>query len=409
MVRHKLRDIQTRHIWEDLSYLTGEETQGRLSGTSGARKTANYLEQQLATSGYKTSFMPVDVPALRLTGRPTLLVGNHVFRHRMDFAELNAASSGGVAEGLLFVLHDGEDIDDGELIDKIVLITVRTDELDAPATADAAANAGVKALLVESGEPKWFHKSPNGGRNTRIPVLRVRQSVAEQLVHFQGESAYVALPLENRVLPCQNVIGYLPGTIDAVKTVVLTAHYDHVGDDPGGMRFPGAIDNASGVAILLELARVLAERRESLPFHVLVAFLTGEESGMIGAKQLLSKMSMPVWAAINIDSLGFEPSLFKMRTGHNKHGHWLADLAAVVIQDHGVETAWITGSEDSMAFQREGIDAIGIGQKPTLFQSVQIHSPMDSLENLYFDPVATGYSIFTEIIEQLIEKSCVIL
>ncbi|WAH38134.1 hypothetical protein NZD86_06505 [Alicyclobacillus dauci] len=98
-----------------------------------------------------------------------------------------------------------------------------------------------------------------------------------------------------------------------------------------------------------------------------------------------------------------------MRTGHNEPGHWLADLADVVIQEHDVETAWIAGGEDSMAFQREGIDAIGIGQKPTLPESVQIHSPMDSLENLHFAPVAMAYSIFFEIIERLIQKTCVLL
>ncbi|WAH38133.1 M28 family peptidase [Alicyclobacillus dauci] len=286
MNRHELTEVQTRRIWKDLSHLTGEETQGRLSGTIGARKAASYLEQQLTSSGYETSFMPVDVPALRLTGRPTLLVGEHAFRHRMDFAELNAATSGGTVEGKLLVLRDGDDIDAAELVDKIVLISERPDGLDVRATAEAAANAGVKALLVEHGEPKWFHKSPNGGRNTRIPVLRVRQSVAEPLVRLNGEPAFVDLPLENRTLACQNVLGFLKGNPRATETLVLIAHYDHVGDDPGGMRFPGAIDNAAGVAILLGLARELATRKESLPFHVLVAFLTGEESGMVGARQL---------------------------------------------------------------------------------------------------------------------------
>lgn len=409
MTRHELTEVQTKRIWEGLSYLTGEETQGRLSGTIGARKAANYLEQQLTSSGYETSFMPVDVPALRLTGRPSLRVGDHAFRHRMDFAELNAASSGGTVEGKLLVLRDGDDIDDAELIDKIVLIPERPDGFDVRATAETAANAGVKALLVDNGEPKWFHKSPNSGRNTRIPVLRVRQSVAEQLVRLNGGSAVVDLPLENRTLACRNVLGFLKGNPHATETLVLTAHYDHVGDDPGGIRFPGAIDNASGVAILLELARELATRKEPLPFHVLVAFLTGEESGMVGARQLVSQASTEIWAAINIDSLGFEPKLYKMRTGHNEPGHWLADLADAVIREHDVETAWIAGGEDSMAFQREGIDAIGIGQKPTLHESVQIHSPMDSLENLHFDPVAMAYSIFLEILERLIQKTCVLL
>lgn len=87
--------------------------------------------------------------------------------------------------------------------------------------------------------------------------LRIRRSLAQEIANQEGLLVTIELPLEMATLPCQTVLGILPG-VDTKYTLALTAHYDHLDDDPQGVRFPGTIDNSSGVAVTLEVARMLA-------------------------------------------------------------------------------------------------------------------------------------------------------
>jgi hypothetical protein len=93
-----------------------------------------------------------------------------------------------------------------------------------------------------------------------------------------------------------------------------------------------------------------------------------------------------------------------MRNGHRNPGNWLADLSGEIIQKHGVEIAWISGGEDSAAFQNEGITAIGLGQKPTDPTQRGIHTPDDTLEDLYFRPLEQAYGIIDDLMRHLLEN-----
>jgi hypothetical protein len=112
-----------------------------------------------------------------------------------------------------------------------------------------------------------------------------------------------------------NVIGVLPGSNDAFKdqSAVLAAHVDHLGTgwpdahagDEGKVH-PGADDNASGVAVMLELARVLAAG-ERPPRTVLFIAFTGEEAGRLGSKHYAAHPIRPLAKTegmINLDTVG---------------------------------------------------------------------------------------------------------
>jgi hypothetical protein len=106
-----------------------------------------------------------------------------------------------------------------------------------------------------------------------------------------------------------NVIGVLRGTKPdwAASSVVVGAHYDHLGVGKDGTVHPGADDNASGVAVLLELARQMAASGPASRSVVFAAF-TGEESGLLGSKRYVTAPS--AWPAskaigmVNLDTVG---------------------------------------------------------------------------------------------------------
>ncbi len=127
-----------------------------------------------------------------------------------------------------------------------------------------------------------------------------------------GVTVSARLEQQTQSVASMNVVGVLPGT-EPGEAVVYTAHYDHLGvrdvrygDTTVSDRiFNGAVDNASGVAGLLEVAGALARAprpRRSIYF----VFTTGEESGLAGATHFLRRPPVPaemMAAAINLDTL----------------------------------------------------------------------------------------------------------
>jgi len=380
----------------DLKFLTSPQAAGRLSGTEGARNVADYLLAELDSLGFDSMLQPVDVPAARLISTPRLIVGTQAFSPRRDFAELTAFSAGGQVKGQLLIVRENDLLRPEDFKRKVVLIPERPQGFNLAETVKTAVELGVAALLVEHGEPQWFHKTVYSG-NGKIPVLRVRKSIADELARMNSAQVELDLPLERATRPCNNVLGLLRG--DSDFTLALTAHYDHLGDDSDDVRFPGAFDNASGVATILQAARELA--KEKLPFNLLVAFLTGEESGLWGAKQLIAHPPLPISAVINLDGIGSEPKLNALRLGHRQRGDPLAELGESILSKRGIQAQWISGSDDSSAFILKGIPMLGLGQQPTGQARSVMHIPLDTLESLFIETIHEGVDVLLEIVKSI--------
>lgn len=129
--------------------------------------------------------------------------------------------------------------------------------------------------------------------------------------------AFEAIPAPGkRAVRASNVIGVLPGANPAFagQAVIVSAHYDHLGRDGRGVRVdelgqvhPGADDNASGVAVLLELARAFASSGAQPRTIVFIAF-SAEESGLLGSKYYVEHpLPVPlagIRAVVNLDTVG---------------------------------------------------------------------------------------------------------
>lgn len=127
----------------------------------------------------------------------------------------------------------------------------------------------------------------------------------------EGTSLNLKIKYDTREIKTGNVLGFLPGQDQEV--IVLGAHYDHLGTNPQGEIFYGADDNASGIAALLEIARVLSTRcRDSFPScpykrGVLFIAFGAEEWGLIGSQFYVEHPVVPndhVVAMLNLDSIG---------------------------------------------------------------------------------------------------------
>lgn len=230
--------------------------------------------------------------------------------------------------------------------------------------------------------------------------MRVRRSIAEELAKREGSIVTIELPVEICTKQCNNVIGMLPGR-DAHKTIALAAHYDHIGDDPYGHRFSGVLDNASGVAVILELVRRLRVEKKILPYNLLVCFLTGEESGHWGAKYLIQHQPLPLSAIINFDVLGLDPDFRQVRIGQLEPGHWLSDITVDILRKYEISPKIQKGSDDAAVFYNYGIPTIGFGEYNLHNIGPKIHTPDDRIEALHFEPLVKTLDITAELLSEL--------
>ncbi|MBU7580069.1 MAG: M28 family peptidase [Porphyrobacter sp.] len=119
---------------------------------------------------------------------------------------------------------------------------------------------------------------------------------------------------DRREFPSQNVIGMIPGTVPGSGAVLVLAHWDHLGEcgPPGAADriCNGAADNASGVAMMLELARRL-KAGPGLGRDIYFLATTAEEPGLLGIRSFIKNPPLAlasIVAAFNLDMMAVAPA-----------------------------------------------------------------------------------------------------
>jgi Peptidase family M28/PDZ domain/PA domain len=207
-----------------------------------------------------------------------------------------------------------------------------------------ARNHGARAVILVNGklgpnEEDLLLKfgSLAGPRDVGIPMVQVKNAVVESWFKEAGKSLAdsqkeidgdlkprsFALPDSLRVsmdvdietlhATVNNVLAYLPGKTS--EYVIIGAHYDHLGYGDAsslapseiGKIHPGADDNASGTAGVLELARIFSRRGERMQRGILFMSFAGEELGLLGSAEWVKEPTRPLGdavAMINMDMIG---------------------------------------------------------------------------------------------------------
>jgi aminopeptidase YwaD len=207
-----------------------------------------------------------------------------------------------------------------------------------------ARNHGAKAVIfvngkLGDGEEDLLMRfgGVSGPEDVGIMLLQVKNSVADgwfkaagkslaevqQQINTSGKPASFAFPqtlqlaltidIEQTHARVDNVLAYLPGKSD--QYIIIGAHYDHLGRGDSnslapsqiGQIHPGADDNASGTAGVLELARLFAPLKGQLDRGILFMNFSGEELGLLGSAYWVKNPTMPLdhcVAMINMDMIG---------------------------------------------------------------------------------------------------------
>ena len=365
-------------------------------------------------------------------------------KFQRDFVPLNLSSKGKVAGGAVFAgygitapEYNYDDYAGLDVKDKIVLILRHEpQEFDEKSVFDGklytahaqifakAANAkmhGARAILLVNdvaahpGDPDQLEKFgvTAGPGNAGIDFVQVKAETADKWLGLSGKTlegleaginktlkpASFALPdgfrlelnvdVERENKTVHNVAGYLPGETD--EYVILGAHYDHLGlgeqftlaPSQVGTVHPGADDNASGTAGVLELAHWF----EGQPKHkrgILFLAFAGEELGLLGSSYYANHPDLPLGKAVtmvNMDMIGRLRDN-KVYVGGTGTGSTFAALLKEATARHEIK-ADITekagyGSSDHMSFTMK--------QMPVLFffsgLHADYHKPSDTWDKI---------------------------
>ncbi len=381
-------DIREQDLRKQVSFLASDDLEGRLTGTPGAQKAANYIADYFKLVGLaplpgaSDFFQPFEFSSgVRvLTNqntaslRATTNTAPAALALDKDFRPLAFTANGSVEGEVVFAgyglsvpgkLGEGYDSYAGlDVSNKVVLVLryvpeeaepKRRQELNRYAglryKALIARNRGAKALLVVTGPT-----SPNPGELARLTFetgashsgivcasisgevaarmfatagkdLKAIQAAldkedphADGAFALKGVSVKLTAAVEHVKKSDRNVLAHLP-PVGTSEYVIVGAHYDHLGHgetggfarkDEEGKVHPGADDNASGTAGLLELAGAFADesqRMNPVAFRrgVLFAAWSGEEVGLIGSAHFAEHPAVPlsnVVAYVNFDMVG---------------------------------------------------------------------------------------------------------
>ncbi len=266
----------------------------RPAGSKAERRAAVYLRDQLRGFGYEAELQPFSYDVFADAGSSLEVISPQPLSPAVYAFELSVS---GVAEGQLVDAGIGRPQDfPADSAGKIALmgkgVLSFSDKVD---NAEAAGAAGV---IVYNDEPGLF--SGNLARPSAIPVLAISQEDGQALLATVGAgpvSARLEVRTESGSRDSQNVVARPQ---EGECRLVAGGHYDSV---PAG---PGANDNASGTATVVEMARVLAADGE---FDDVCFLLFGaEEIGLIGSARFVDSLTPTeeetLEAMLNFDMVG---------------------------------------------------------------------------------------------------------
>ena len=382
-----------------IGYLADDARDGRGVGTKGLDDTMATLERQLTELGVEPGIsgawrQPFEVTTEVQRGATTALAIDGKPLAADDFAPMASSASAAVTGDIVAVgyglVDEASKLDDykGKAVKGKIALVYRftpTDlKLDPSTTARLAdlrlkafiaKQKGAKALLVvDAGDPKQeeapLPKLAAAESESQIPIVVITRKAAAGLEKGR-HPAKLTVALEPVRTKTANLVGVIRAGA-AVKqpgVVVIGAHMDHLGMGGPNALDPqvndihnGADDNASGVAVLVEVARSLAASKATLARDVYIVAFSAEEMGDLGSfhytKNLPTKE--PIVAMLNLDMVGRMRMSQLHVNGGDSAKEW-KDLVIPACKTARVECT-VTGSgygpSDHMPFYVAGIPVL---------------------------------------------------
>lgn len=422
----------TERLKEDVYTLSSAEMEGREAGTEGERMAASYIQAEMEEAGLSPLFGESYLQEFEFYGDWTfgpenfLVINEEEFSLNQDFFVLpNSAADRVYAQAVYvgFGLEE-ENYNDYEnlsgLEDKVFFMEYFLPrELDDGSARlpleilqkkiETATKKGALAVIfLNSREDRT---DPPTGLNQRlgkenIPVFFAKTEVLEYWQQMAGEEyIFLSAELERESYTAYNVGGYWDN--QAVSTVVIGGHYDHLGLGGSGSRSPGEVaihygadDNASGIAGMLEAARFLTQSDLTSNNYIFIGF-SAEEKGLLGSRHFTQSDAYEMEQVnymLNFDMIGRKEDNNITLYGTGTSPVWESTIDTYAGEELNVrKSPGGQGGSDHANFYRQDI--------PVLFFFTGIHDdyhkPTDTPDKINFEGMHTILSFSYDMMEAL--------
>ncbi len=420
--------------------LTSNEFEGRLSGTPGADKAAEWISQVFKMFGlvpggnkeHTSYFQPFEVPVYEIKNPCSFKMKQpevFEFAYRKDFVVSPYSGSGIVSGDVVFVgygIKDSSlsynDFEGVSLENKIALILRKSPSFANfqetsqyfSTKINLAKEHGAKAIifadLPNERNPYSMDMKPARGIDSEIPVLFLSSNTVHAFLKHKGhELSELVQTIESKKksysfdLNCSaeiqtslffgtentsNVIGYLPSRTNSEESILVVAHYDHLGIDWVDMSYyHGANDNASGAGTLIEVARALTHQCFTSEVNIVFIAFSGEEEGLLGSFHYVQNPLFPldkIQAVYNMDMVGTGTGELIAGTSKNRYPQLYETLKnsaeSLSIQITFSENLLLAGSDHYPFHLKKIPNVFFIRRNPTGIGSY--HTPDDTLDTI---------------------------
>ncbi len=421
-------DVQTlENLKLHIQYLADDKLEGRRTGTNGEKMAMEYISNQfksigLLPKGSKGYYQPFEVNEGKQIDDSTKLIinGNNLAAGKDFFPfpfslnqKMEALPSISVQEADMPWFFDlKEQLEENKANPHFDLANyIYTN-------SKKAKERGASAVILyntSSIDDKLTFNGKDKSEQLTIPVLYVTGKEAQK--YFKDPSATIDIKfttaLSEKKRTGHNVVGYIDN--GAATTVVLGAHFDHLGyGEDGNSRntsteriiHNGADDNASGTAALIELAKKLKQSKANNNNYLFIAF-SGEELGLYGSKYFTENPTIDLKTAnymINMDMVGRLSDSTKSITigGYGTSPTWSSVISAAPGNSIAVKIdSSGTGPSDHTSFYRKDI--------PVLFYFTGLHTdyhkPSDDADKINYNGIASILQHITGLVESLNNSS----
>ena len=406
--------VSTDSLMKHVNYFASPKLNGRLPGTLGYIETIQYSENYFEKHGLKQvlddswqQYIPIETNVID-SARVLIETGRDMLEliPGVDFSVRGYSGSGDVTAPVVFCGYglDSDTYSDYKDIDvkgKIVLIFKSNPpflkstlpEYSIRRAADAAYQHGAVAVIFVSQPNQQHPQEPigsmmhgPGAMHADLPQIQISVEKADLLMSGSGytlsqlQSSIDSLKMPSSVA-CRkqasvyvkakynangnttNIIAVLPGSDPVLKNeyIILGGHFDHVGAIGNSVFYPGANDNASGSAAVLELARIFAADSGKLKRAVMFVLFGSEEKGLDGSTYFVNHLPVPkekIVAVFNMDCIGCGDSLM---AGNGKSCPDLWNTAIEIAQQNKwpvSQRTWEGGGADLKPFYDAGIPGL---------------------------------------------------
>lgn len=448
--------ITSKGLLTHIETLSSDAFEGRAPGTPGEDRTVEYLKSEMKKAGLgpgnPDGTWEQAVPLVAVTSHASLAWDHEELRPNEDFVAWSFRSESPVKiarSEMVFVGYGIQapekhwnDLEDVDLHGKTAVFLVG-DPFGGPMTYygrwtykfEVAKRLGAAAALIvhETGPAGYgWNVVAGGSTHARLEIDSelarqghvaaegwIHESVARRLIpnfdqvkaaarrsDFQpfalSERASFSIENTSKSFRSRNVVGRLAGGDRKTEHVIYSAHWDHFGRNEKGI-FHGALDNAAGVAWLLETARAFTALPEPPRRSMLFLATTAEESGLLGGKYYGEHPLYPLEttvANVNLDipnPWGRTKSIVSLGLGQTTMDAMLAEEAAKqgrrVVPDPEGEKGYYYRS-DHFELAKRGVPALGF-----LFPGADyVNQPPDFGERKRRDYVAHRYHTPNDVI-----------